>query len=275
MAQPCNSPAARPSPAVPPAWSLGGAGATISGIAGLNSNSGSFAITGGASFTTAGDFANSGSLTVGGGGTLNVAGNYTQTAAGTLNDQIAGATASGLFGQLAVAGTAALDGGLNVTLADSFTPSTGQDFPLMTFADATGSFATLSGLSPYLTLSPTLTSLDLTTASLAELSTAIDVAPASAGVGQTATVSWTVTNLGASPADQSWSDGVYVSASSTWDSSATLLATVPVGSDSPLAPNASYTQAPGDDPHFVDQRKLLSVRGGGLPATANADQPQR
>ena len=44
---------------------LGGAGATIAGIAGLASNSGTFAVTNGADFTTAGGFTNSGSLTVG------------------------------------------------------------------------------------------------------------------------------------------------------------------------------------------------------------------
>ena len=48
---------------------LDGAGATIAGIAGLASNSGTFAVTNGADFTTAGGFTNSGSLTVGPGST--------------------------------------------------------------------------------------------------------------------------------------------------------------------------------------------------------------
>ena len=48
------------------------AGATIAGIAGLASNSGSFVVTDGADFTTAGNFTNSGSLTVGAGSIFTV-----------------------------------------------------------------------------------------------------------------------------------------------------------------------------------------------------------
>jgi hypothetical protein len=77
--------------------------------------------------------------------------------------------------------------------------------------------------------------------SAAQLATSIVTAPNSAAVGQTVSVSWTVKNTGTGPADQPWSDGIYLSLKNTLDSSATLLASVPAGSDSPLAAGASYT----------------------------------
>ncbi len=83
---------------------LDGSGATIGGIAGLASNSGTFVVTGGADFTTAGGFTNSGNLTVGAGSILTVAGNFTQTSTGSLSDQIGGTPASGLFGKVACRG---------------------------------------------------------------------------------------------------------------------------------------------------------------------------
>ena len=77
--------------------------------------------------------------------------------------------------------------------------------------------------------------------STAQLSTTIVAAPATAAVGQTATVSWTVTNIGSGPADEAWSDGIYLSTTNTFGASATFLKSVPAGSDSPLAAGASYT----------------------------------
>ena len=92
--------------------SLGGAGATIAAIAGLGSTSGSFTVTGGAGFTTTGDFANSGSLVVGPGSTFSVVGNFTQTSAGSLGIGISGVSASGQYGQIVITGAADLDGTL-------------------------------------------------------------------------------------------------------------------------------------------------------------------
>ena len=70
----------------------------------LAANSGSFAITNGASFATSGDFNNTGNLTLGAGSALTVAGNYTQGASGPLTIDIGGTSASGQFGQLKVTG---------------------------------------------------------------------------------------------------------------------------------------------------------------------------
>src|SRR5262249_49962495 len=56
------------------------------------------------------------------------------------------------------------------------------------------------------------------------------------------TVSYTVKNTGPASANARWSDGIYLSTRNTLDSSAILLATQPIGSKSPLADGATYTQ---------------------------------
>jgi hypothetical protein len=76
--------------------------------------------------------------------------------------------------------------------------------------------------------------------SAAQLTTSNVTAPAAGTLGQTIPVNWTVTNKGTGSADLNWSDAIYLSQSSTFDSSAALLTTVPVGSNSPLAPGANY-----------------------------------
>jgi hypothetical protein len=60
---------------------------------------------------------NSGTPTIGAGSALDVTGNFTQTSAGTLGIQVGGTPASGQYGQVAVTGSAALDGSLNISLA--------------------------------------------------------------------------------------------------------------------------------------------------------------
>ncbi|MGA2033680.1 MAG: CARDB domain-containing protein, partial [Thermoguttaceae bacterium] len=79
--------------------------------------------------------------------------------------------------------------------------------------------------------------------SAADLTVSSVTAPASASLGQPLTVSWTVKNIGTSPADQPWYDGVYYSTKNTFDSSAVFLKSVPAGSNSPLAAGGSYTQS--------------------------------
>src|SRR5207248_3353582 len=91
------------------------------------------------------DFTNSGGLGLIQGARLQVGGNFTQTAAGGLSFEIAGDPASGNYGQLNVTGTASLAGTLDTahyTFLTPFTPSPGQQFPLLTFNGSTGDFAT-------------------------------------------------------------------------------------------------------------------------------------
>src|SRR5262249_16014636 len=104
---------------------------------------GSLTLSAGAHFNTASNFSNTGSLTLGAGSRLAVTGNFTQTAAGTLNVQIGGTPASGLFGVLAATGAAHLAGILGLTLVNGFVPANGNAFPILTFASSQGTFASI------------------------------------------------------------------------------------------------------------------------------------
>jgi len=103
---------------------------------------GSFAGTGtiDGSLTSAGQLS-PGSTT----GALTVSGSYTQTTTGSLDVDLAGPAAS-QYSQLAVGGSASLDGALDVTVASGFIPTTGSTFPIVTASSVSGQFATASGL---------------------------------------------------------------------------------------------------------------------------------
>jgi hypothetical protein len=77
-------------------------------------------------------------------GLLTITGNYTQTSSGVLSLGIGGYNAGTDFGQLAVGGTATLDGTLNVSLLNGFVPQSGDAFAILTFASESGTFATLN-----------------------------------------------------------------------------------------------------------------------------------
>ena len=126
-------------------------GAEIVGLAALAANSGSVNITNGAGLMTNGNFSNSGKLTLGPGGKLAVGGSFTQTAAGTLNEQLGGTPASGQFGQADVQQQANLAGALNVELVNSFTPNNDQSFEALVYAGVQGNFTSFAGLQPYFT----------------------------------------------------------------------------------------------------------------------------
>jgi YD repeat-containing protein len=206
---------------------LGGSGATVTGVAGLASNSGSFALTGGADFTTAGDFTNSGSVTAGAGSTLTVAGNYTQTPTGTLDVQVGGTPASGQFGQVAVSGTATLACAFGVALVNDFSPVVGQVFGVMSFANAADTFTTFTGLSPFFTesLNPTSLALDVAVNAVDLLLNDVS-APITASAGQPITVNWQVTDQSSQDATGSWQDSVYLSATPAITSNSILLGSV-------------------------------------------------
>jgi hypothetical protein len=99
---------------------------------------GHFTIQNGRNFTTAGDFSNAGTLTIGAGSIFTVNGNYIQDPAGTLEIELGGTADTGAFGQLMVAGNAALAGMLTLTLVNDYTPTTGDAFPIMTFMSRNG-----------------------------------------------------------------------------------------------------------------------------------------
>lgn len=77
-------------------------------------------------------------------GKLAITGAYTQTAAGALDTNIAGAS-SGQFNVLTVGGAASLGGTLNIGLLNKFVPSIGDTFEILTARKVTGVFATVNG----------------------------------------------------------------------------------------------------------------------------------
>ncbi len=219
---------------------LGGSGATIGGIAGLNASSGSLTLSGGAGITTSGNFTTSGTLVLGAGGQLHVTGNETETAAGTLNIQIAGTPASGQFGAVAATGTATLGGTLQLTFAKSFTPQVGQDFPVLTYASASGSFSTAVGFGSIFSEAVNPASLDVYAYhNPADLQVGSVATQAAATTGQPITVTWQVTDQGPAAATGSWQDSVYLSPTAAITPSSTLLGTVEHTGG--LAANSTYS----------------------------------
>ena len=100
----------------------------------------------GFTLSTTGDFTNSGSLNLDAGCLLSVGGNETETTTATINEQIGGTPALDEFGVLAVTGTVTLAGTLTLVHVDELSLSAGQDFPVITFASASGTFHTVTGL---------------------------------------------------------------------------------------------------------------------------------
>ncbi len=142
--------------------------------------------------TVAGSLTNAGELDLGPTvGTLNIEGGFTQTATGTLALKVGGATPGGGYDQLNVAGAAALDGTLNVTLANGFAPLKGQVFHVLTSASEGGDFAsvnlpTADGVTAFNT-QPTPAGFDLVGATVPPTST---VSPLPAFSRPSFTVSW-------------------------------------------------------------------------------------
>ena len=77
-------------------------------------------------------------------GTLNIIGNYTQALNGTLLTQIAG-TGPGNYGVLDISGSAALDGTLDISLLNGFTPTAGETFVILDSSALSGTFSTVDG----------------------------------------------------------------------------------------------------------------------------------
>ncbi|HQU43588.1 MAG TPA: CARDB domain-containing protein, partial [Pirellulales bacterium] len=216
---------------------LNGSGAAMTALA-LASNSGTLALTNGASLSTPGDFSNSGTLTLG--SVLTVGGNFTQTSAGTLNEQIGGSPSSGNFGQIAASGSATLAGNFNVSLVNGFTPVGGQIFPALKYTSVTGSFATTTGLPTGMTVNQqTATELDLAMPSAgADLGVTSATAPTTATVGQSITVNWQVNDENGAAATGTWQDSVYLSSTQSVTSNSVLLGSVQHTGG--LAANGSY-----------------------------------
>ena len=75
-------------------------------------------------------------------GMLAISGNFDQAAGGTLEIQL---ESDSVFDVLAVTGSAALGGDLDVTLLGVYTPTGGTQFTIMTASSITGTFASMTG----------------------------------------------------------------------------------------------------------------------------------
>src|SRR5262249_45331561 len=108
-----------------------------------------------------------------------------------------------------------------------FNPSPGLDYPVLTFASATGSFAQVVGLPSGMTATQTATAVDLDTAAGgADLAVKSVSAPATAAAGQSIAVGWQVKDVDTTAAGGSWQDGIYLSPTATVTGSSVLLGTV-------------------------------------------------
>ena len=79
-------------------------------------------------------------------GTLTVTGDYTQSSSGTLEIEIGGTTLDTDYDQLAVSGTATLDGTLDVSLLYTFFPTDADSFIVMTYSSVSGAFSDTTSL---------------------------------------------------------------------------------------------------------------------------------
>ena len=161
---------------------------------------------------------NGGEIELGSAASLNLPGNFTQTAAGTLLVHIDGRSASGLFGSLAIAGTANLGGALDIDL-DGFSPFNGDAYAILTYGSATGLFATQQNVAPTFNAIEGGASYTLTvqSANFPDLSVSNISGTATAVSGQDMTVTYTVTNAGTGDATGSWQDSIYISPGTTFD----------------------------------------------------------
>ena len=95
-------------------------------------------------------------------GLIQVTGDYEQQGGGILNIELAGAAD---FDVLAISGMATLDGTLDVVLINSFFPTPGETFEIMTFASHSGEFSSATGdvglLDPVTFLLPLYSSTNL------------------------------------------------------------------------------------------------------------------
>ncbi len=119
-------------------------GGNFSSLSALTENDGEFSVINGATFSTVGDFSNQGDLEVSN-GKLTVNGNFTQTAAGTLYNSFYGTDpVPSDFSQIAITGTATLDGTLDASFHFGYVADKADTFQILTYASRSGDFATVT-----------------------------------------------------------------------------------------------------------------------------------
>jgi len=224
----------------------------------LNASSGTLTVSGGSSGVI-----NNGTLAAGPTGTLAITGPYTQSATGNFNEVLGGST-TGLYGQTSISGTAALNGNLNISEANGFSPNTGNIFTFLSYTSETGQFANYTGLllSGSAALQPAynLTNATLTTVTDTEIApdlrvTNLSINPANPQSSQSVTVNWNDLNAGNGSTGGSWTDQVLVTDTTTGQTIATGYVPYDAATMGALAPNGSaavsYTFSLPDGPTGV------------------------
>jgi hypothetical protein len=77
-------------------------------------------------------------------GILTIRGNYPQDSTGVLNLELGGLIPDSTYDRLNITGNALLDGALNITAINNFTPSPGDSFRIMTYGSLTNSFVNVN-----------------------------------------------------------------------------------------------------------------------------------
>ena len=138
-------------------------------------------------------------------GILHIAGNYSQGPTGTLNIELGGVISGTQYDLLDVTGAASLNGTLDVSLINSFTPISGTVFQIVNFSTRSGDFITETGtiIGGGLYLLPYYSSdhLDLIAGTMiADLGLSLTDGSTWAIAGRAITYTIVVTNAGPDPA---------------------------------------------------------------------------
>jgi len=126
---------------------LDGTGASFSGLSNLADvmAGASLQILDGASLSTTANLDDAGTVSLAT-GTWTITGNYSQEATSALDIGVGGLAPGSQFGQLNVSGQVALDGALNISLLNGYSPPLGDSYRILTFGTRTGDFAVETGL---------------------------------------------------------------------------------------------------------------------------------
>ncbi|MEQ8847290.1 SdrD B-like domain-containing protein [Botrimarina sp.] len=201
-----------------------------------------------------------GELDLAAGSTMTVNGEFTQVASATTRVELAGRPSDLASGRLDVVGDAALGGALEVTQSAGFTPVTGDQFTVVSFAARNGTefdaIVTPEGVTSRHTDGAVVATVGDAPVGSPDLVVSGVTGPTSVVAGGEATISWTVTNAGPVAAAGPWRDAVSLTRTTieqVSDPSADgelltvvyedrlLIEDVLVGDGAPLAPGESRT----------------------------------
>ncbi|MDJ0770462.1 MAG: hypothetical protein QNJ12_16840, partial [Ilumatobacter sp.] len=130
---------------------LDGPNSVFTNLAALADNSGSLSLLDGRVFTAVGSFGNTGELRLGPAARLDAIGGFTNDTTGTVVVEIADRPGTGLYGQLAAAGTADLAGTLDIDLVGGFVPVVTDLYDVVLWTSRTGGFDDIVDLAPRFT----------------------------------------------------------------------------------------------------------------------------